>query len=134
MSYASFIAFVVSQVQERVDTSQDGEAAAQAALFWERLLAMLASTEGNVTEAIERLRAAVEPAWLAFSSGLAFFVAQNAAGCSAERRRSQDPNGGGCSPSRPRPSSPRSSGSPAAGFPTPPSGLSCLKELLDLLG
>lgn len=78
MSYASFIAFVVSHVQERIDTSQDGEAATQAVVFWERLLAMLASTEGNITEGIERLRAADEPAWLALGSGLALFAARNA--------------------------------------------------------
>ncbi|MCY3813365.1 MAG: hypothetical protein OXH15_16345 [Gammaproteobacteria bacterium] len=47
MSYASFIAFVVSRVQERIDTCGDGEAAAEAAVFWERLLTLLAATEGD---------------------------------------------------------------------------------------
>lgn len=80
MSYGSFIAFVVSRVQERIDTSQHGEAATQAAVFWERLLTVLAGTEGDITEGIERLREADEQAWLAFGSGLAFFVVQNAVG------------------------------------------------------
>lgn len=80
MSYASFIAYVVGHVQQRIDASQSGEAATQTAVFWERLLAILGSTEGNITEGIERLRAIDEPAWLALSSGLALFAAQNASG------------------------------------------------------
>ena len=121
MGYASFIAYVVSHVQERIDAHEESDAATQAAVFWERLLPMLASTEGNVAEGIERLRAADEPAWLAF------FAGQNASGPPAGRDRMEtqpEPGGGGCSPSRPRASSIRSSGSPATGFPTLQSELS----------
>lgn len=80
MSYASFIAYVVSHVQQRIDASQDAEAATQAAVFWERLLTVLASAEGDIAAGIERLRAEDEPAWLALASGLAFFAAQSASG------------------------------------------------------
>ena len=83
MGYASFIAYVVGHVQERIDAREEGDTATQAAGFRERLLPMLASTEGNVAEGIERLRAADEPAWLAFSNGLAFFAGQNASGAPA---------------------------------------------------
>ena len=51
MSYASFIAFVVSHVQQRIDTSKDGEVAAHAVVFCEQLQTVVASTDGNITEA-----------------------------------------------------------------------------------